>query len=59
MRAWRNSRIRAPMLSLDQIRHDRAAVERFAANDPYAQAGLFESTLIRPVRTAVRDGAMV
>lgn len=38
---------------------DRAAVERFAANDPYAQAGLFESTVIRPLRTAVRDGAMV
>ena len=38
---------------------DRAAVERFAANDPYAQAGLFEGTVIRPLRTAVRDGAMV
>ena len=38
---------------------DRAAVERFAANDPYAQAGLFEAAVIRPLRTAVRDGAMV
>ena len=38
---------------------DRAAVERFAADDPYARAGLFEATVIRPVRTAVRDGAML
>lgn len=38
---------------------DRAAVERFAAHDPYAQAGLFEATVIRPLRTAVRDGAML
>jgi hypothetical protein len=27
---------------------DRAAAETFAANDPYAKAGLFESAVIRP-----------
>jgi hypothetical protein len=27
---------------------DRAAAEAFAANDPYAKAGLFESVVIRP-----------
>lgn len=29
---------------------DRAAAEAFAAGDPYAQAGLFESVAIRPWR---------
>jgi len=27
---------------------DRAAVDAFAASDPYARAGLFESVIIRP-----------
>lgn len=29
---------------------DRAAAEDFAANDPYAKAGLFQSVTIRPWR---------
>lgn len=29
---------------------DRAAVEAFCAGDPYAKAGLFESTVIRPFK---------
>jgi len=29
---------------------DRAAADRFAADDPYAKAGLFESVTIRPWR---------
>jgi uncharacterized protein YciI len=37
---------------------DRAAAEAFAAGDPYAQAGLFESTVIRPVRQVARDGKL-
>ena len=36
---------------------DRAEAERFAAGDPYAKAGLFEATVIRPVRTVFKDGA--
>jgi uncharacterized protein YciI len=35
---------------------DRAAAEGFAAADPYAKAGLFESTVIRPFRAAFKDG---
>ncbi|SFK52172.1 YciI family protein [Falsiroseomonas stagni] len=35
---------------------DRAAAEAFAAGDPYAKAGLFESTVIRPFRTVFKDG---
>jgi uncharacterized protein len=35
---------------------DRAAAEGFAAADPYAKAGLFESTIIRPFRPVFRDG---
>lgn len=38
---------------------DRAAAEAFAAADPYAKAGLFESTVIRPFRTVFKDGAAV
>ena len=38
---------------------DRAAAEGFAAADPYAKAGLFESTVIRGFRTVIRDGEMV
>ncbi len=38
---------------------DRATAEGFAASDPYAKAGLFESTVIRPFRTVFRDGEMV
>ena len=35
---------------------DRAEAEGFAASDPYAKAGLFESTVIRPFRGAFKDG---
>ena len=38
---------------------DRAAVETFAANDPYAKAGLFESMVIRPMRVVFKDGEQV
>ena len=38
---------------------DRAAAEGFAASDPYAKAGLFESTVIRPYRAVFRDGELV
>jgi hypothetical protein len=33
-----------------------AAAEAFAAADPYAKAGLFESVVIRPFRTVFKDG---
>ena len=35
---------------------DRAEADGFAASDPYAKAGLFESTVIRPYRAAFKDG---
>lgn len=38
---------------------DRAAAEAFAAGDPYAAAGVFESTVIRPFRPVFKDGARV
>ena len=38
---------------------DRAAAEGFAASDPYAKAGLFESTVIRAFRTVFKDGGAV
>ncbi len=38
---------------------DRATAEGFAAADPYAQAGLFESTIIRGLRTVIRDGQVL
>ena len=38
---------------------DRAAAEGFAAADPYAKAGLFESTIIRGFRTVIQDGEIV
>lgn len=38
---------------------DRAAAEGFAAADPYAKAGLFESTIIRAYRPVYRDGERV
>ena len=38
---------------------DRAAAEGFAMQDPYAQANLFESTVIRGFRTVFRDGEAV
>ncbi len=37
---------------------DRAAAETLAAGDPYAKAGLFESTVIRPIRQVARDGKL-
>lgn len=38
---------------------DLAAAEAFAAADPYAKAGLFASTTIRPFRQVYKDGARV
>ncbi len=38
---------------------DRAAAEALAAGDPYAKAGLFESTVIRPFRQVYKDGTRV
>ena len=43
------------MLVIDVADHAAAAV--FAANDPYAQAGLFASTTIRGFRAVFKDGA--
>lgn len=42
------SRMIGSLLILDFA--DRAAAEAFAANDPYAKAGLFESVTIHPWR---------
>jgi hypothetical protein len=39
--------------------NDRAEAEGFAAADPYARAGLFESTLIRTFRPVFKDGQKV
>jgi uncharacterized protein YciI len=36
---------------------NHAAAEAFAAADPYAKAGLFESVTIRPYRIIYKDGA--
>ena len=38
---------------------DQAAAEAFAAADPYAKAGLFESVVVRPFRTVFKDGKQV
>ncbi len=38
---------------------DRGAAEAFAEADPYAGAGVFEATVIRPFRAAFKDGARV
>jgi uncharacterized protein YciI len=38
---------------------DRAEAEGFAAGDPYARAGLFESTVIRGYRVVFRSGEIV
>ncbi|WP_431281006.1 YciI family protein [Humitalea sp. 24SJ18S-53] len=35
------------------------AARNFAAGDPYAAAGLFESTVVRGFRSVFRDGAKV
>ncbi len=37
---------------------DRASAEGFAAADPYAKVDLFESVIVRPLRTVFRDGQM-
>ena len=37
----------------------RAEAEAFAAADPYAKAGLFESVVIRPYRAVFKDGKSV
>jgi uncharacterized protein len=39
--------------------NDCAEAEGCAAGDPYAKAGLFESTIIRPFRAVFRDGEQV
>jgi uncharacterized protein len=36
---------------------DHAAATAFAAGDPYAVAGLFESALVRPFRAVFQNGA--
>jgi len=38
---------------------DQAAAEAFARGDPYAAAGLFARTEIRPFRMVFKDGARV
>jgi uncharacterized protein YciI len=38
---------------------NHAAAEAFAAADPYAKAGLFESVTIRPYRLVYKNGARV
>ena len=38
---------------------DRDAIEAFAADDPYARAGLFADVTIRAYRSVFRDGAQV
>lgn len=37
---------------------DRAEADGFAAGDPYAKVGLFESVIIRPLLTVFRDGKL-
>lgn len=38
---------------------DRAEADGFVEGDPYTKAGLFESTIVRPVRPVFRDGELV
>ena len=38
---------------------DRAEAEGFAAGDPYAKVGLFESSVVRAFRTAFKDGEKI
>ena len=38
---------------------DQAAAEAFAAADPYAAAGLFARTSVRPFRGVFKDGARI
>ena len=37
----------------------REAVEALAAQDPYMQAGIFESVVLRPFRVVMQDGKQV
>lgn len=37
---------------------DLASARGFAAADPYAKVDLFESVIVRPLRTVFRDGAL-
>ncbi len=37
----------------------RSEAEALAASDPYAEAGLFESTVIRGYRSVFRDGSLI
>lgn len=58
-----NVRFAGPLLADDEVTMigslivlesaDRAAVDAFAAADPYAQAGLFRSVTIRPFKLAI------
>lgn len=38
---------------------DRAEAEAFAAADPYARAGLFEGSVVRPFRQVFKDGVKI
>jgi uncharacterized protein YciI len=38
---------------------DQVAAEAFAAADPYAKAGLFETVTIRPFRSVFKDGKRI
>ena len=38
---------------------DQQAAEDLVGNDPYSQAGLFESVTVRAFRLVFKDGAMV
>lgn len=38
---------------------DRAEADGFAEGDPYTKAGLFESTIIRPLLSVIRDRELV
>lgn len=38
---------------------DRAEAAGFAEADPYGKVGLFESVMVRPFRTVVRDGEVL
>jgi len=38
---------------------DRAAALAFAAADPYARSGLFESSVVRPFRLVYKDGEKI
>ncbi len=48
---------KTPVGSLLVMEFDsRAALDRFAADDPYVKAGLFESVTVRPFRKTLPEG---